>query len=126
MYHVISTQGAFKGAYVELETVLPALVLERLKEVLKTLDKCYGADRDMDADLGGYCVMFPQMCTDEQKEYEMLLQKYHVQKEEYEYRDELMECNGMIWIEEMFILSTDYGIVFFYPKEIEKGVDVEC
>lgn len=126
MYHVISTQGAFKDAYVELEAVLPALVLERLKVVLKTLDECYGADRDMDTDLGGYCVVFSQMGIEEQREYETILLKCHMQKEEYEYRDGLVEGNGMIWIEEVFILSTDYGIVFFYPKEIEKGADVEC
>lgn len=126
MYHVISTQGALKDAYVELEAVLPTLVLERLKVVLKTLDECYGADRDMDADLGGYCVVFSQMDFEEQREYETLLQTYNIQKEEYEYRDEVIEFNGVVWIEELFILSTDYGIVFFYPKETEKGADVEC
>ncbi len=115
MYHVISTQKAFEGASVKLEEVLPPLVLERLKEVLQTFNEYYGTDRDMDADLGGFCVVFPQMDTEEQTEYEMLLQKYHVQRNEHEYRDELTECNGLVWIEELFVLSTDYGVVLFYP-----------
>ena len=76
MYHTISTQKALKNAFVELKGVLPPLVQERLKKVLETFDECYGADRDVDADLGGFCVVFPQMSTEEQREYEMLLQKY--------------------------------------------------
>lgn len=121
MYHTISTQKAFGALFGERDLGLPMLLQERLREVLETFDENYGADRQHEADLGGYCVVFPRMAEEERGEYETILQKYHIQQEEREYRDELVRENGLVWIEELFILSADYGIVFFYPEEIENG-----
>lgn len=121
MYHTISTQKAFEALFGERDLGLPMLLQERLREVLETFDENYGADRQCEADLGGYCVVFSQMTEEEREEYKTILQKYHIQQEEHEYRDELVKENGLLWIEELFILSADYGIVFFYPEEIENG-----
>lgn len=115
MYHVIGTVKQMKALSVSLVDCLPSQVWERLKQRIETLEQCYGADRDLEADLGGYVVIFPSMSQNEQTEHRNILEKYHAKEHEYEYQDVISTEDGQEWVEELFILSADYGIVMFYP-----------
>ena len=118
MYHVIGTVEQMEELSASIKDCLPIQIWERLKKKIKSLEQCYGADRDLEANLGGYAVIFSSMS---QEEHRKILEKYHAQEEAYEYRDIISTEGGQKWVEELYILSSDYGIVMFYPIMAEKG-----
>lgn len=121
MYHVIGTIKQMEALSASFTEYLPTQIWERLKERIETLEQCYGADRDLEADLGGYAVIFPSMSQNEQEEYRNILEKYHAKENEYEYRDIISVEDGQEWVEELFILSADYSIIMIYPVIKNKG-----
>ena len=52
-----------------------------------------------------------------------MFDKHYIQKELHEYQEEIVD-EGYCWIEELYMISSDYGIVMFYPKypKNERGV----
>lgn len=98
---------------------VPKIVLELIKEKITIFDEWYGSDRDLTEDLGGYCVVFPCVEMRNEEEYQKLMFKFRLQKEQYEYRDILLRQDGFIWVEELFLLSSDYGLVVFYAEKEE-------
>ena len=121
MYHVIGTIKQMERLSASFVNYLPTQIWERLKEKIEILEQCYGADRDLEADLGGYAVIFPSMSPNEQEEHRNILEKYHAEEHEYEYQDIISTEDGQEWVEELYILSADYGIVMFYPVATENG-----
>lgn len=121
MYYVIGSIKQLERLSASFANYLPTQIWERLKERVETFEQCYGADRDLEADLGGYAVIFPSMTLVEQAEHRDILEKYHAKEDEYEYRDIISTKNGQKWTEELFILSADYGIVMFYPHMENEG-----
>ncbi|MBO5208289.1 MAG: hypothetical protein J6B68_02980 [Lachnospiraceae bacterium] len=119
MYYIIGTEKQYTDYQGELKHVLSEEVLASLHEKVKILDSNYGDSRDLEKDLGGYCVVFPTR-TDWKEAYQEILNKHHIQKELYEYREQLTGGENC-WIEELYIISSDYGIVLFYPKQTERG-----
>lgn len=115
MYHVIGTVKQMETLSASLKDSLPIQVWERMKERIETLEQCYGADRDLGADLGGYVVLFPFMSKNEQTEHKNILERYHACDDEYEYHNIILTENNYKWIEELYILSSDYSILMFYP-----------
>lgn len=112
MYYIIGNMQQFESFTAAHGDIFPLQVLERLKKRIETLDGNYGSGRNLEADLGGYVVLFPAISLTEQKK---ILEKYHVMEEEYEYREEILQKDEYLWIEELYILSSDYSIIFFYP-----------
>lgn len=121
MYHVIGTIKQMEALSASFTEYLPTQIWERLKERIETLEQCYGADRDLEADLGGYAVIFPSMSQNEQEEYRNILEKYHAKENEYEYRDIISVEDGQEWVEELYILSADYSVIMFFPVTAENG-----
>ena len=121
MYHVIGTVKQMEALSESFMDCIPTQILERLKQRIETLEVCYGANRDLEADLGGYVVLFISMSQNEQTEHRNILEKHHAQDDEYEYQDIISTKDGQEWVEELYILSADYGIVMFYPVTAENG-----
>lgn len=121
MYHIIGTMEQMKALSASLTDSLPSQIWERLKQRIETLQECYGADRDLDEDLGGYAVIFPSMTLKEQAEHRNILEKYHAQDDEYEYQDIISTEDGQEWVEELYILSADYSVIMIYPVTAENG-----
>lgn len=119
--YTISNMQQLEAFSVSSGDMFPVQVLERLKEQIKALDDNYGSGRNLDADLGGYAVLFSGFSPAERTERRNLLEKYHASEEEYEYREEIMHKGRCIWIEELYILSSDYSVIFFYPILSEEG-----
>lgn len=115
MYYIIGNMQQFEAFTAAHGDIFPILVLERLKKRIETLDGNYGSGRNLEADLGGYAVLFPAISLTEQKERKEILERYHVPEEEFEYREEILQKDEYLWIEELYILSSDYSIIFFYP-----------
>lgn len=121
MYHIIGTMEQMEALSASLTDSLPSQIWERLKQRIKTLQECYGADRDLEEDLGGYAVIFPSMTLKEQEEHRNILEKYHAQDDEYEYQDIISTEDGQEWVEELYILSADYSVIMIYPVTAENG-----
>ena len=117
----IGTMEQMEAFSASIMGYIPRVILERLKQRIETLQECYGAGRDLEADLGGYVVLFPSMTLEEKTEHRNILEKYHAQDDEYEYQNIISTEDGQEWVEELYILSADYGIVMFYPITAEIG-----
>lgn len=115
MYYIIGNIQQFEAFTAAHGNIFPIQVLERLKKRIETLDGNYGSGRNLEANLGGYAVLFPAISLTEQKERKEILERYHVPEEEFEYREEILQKDEYLWIEELYILSSDYSIIFFYP-----------
>jgi len=123
MYYIVGTEKQFKDLQETLNHILSEPVLTSLNDKVAVLDEYYGDTRDLQKDLGGYCAVFPTI-EDWAESYQTVLDKHYIQKELYEYREELIDGN-CCWIEELYMISSDYGIVLFYPKNDKMKGGVE-
>lgn len=124
MYQVIGTVEQMEKLSASFMDCIPSQVSERLRQRIETLEECYGADRDLEEDLGGYAVIFHSMTLKEQAEHRNILEKYHADVNEYEFQDVITVGEGQKWIEELYILSADFAIIVFYPVEAEMDGDI--
>ena len=87
---------------------LPDAVRADIAATVHILDSCYGADRDMIADLGGF-VGIVGIVSDFQK----LLSDWHI-----DVRSDMCESCTVIegYVKKLFILNPDYAVVL-YIKE---------
>lgn len=86
---------------------------DEINRVLEILDCNYGRERDVELDYGG-CVYL--ILSDEEKEHKKITNKYHVNKEDYEFQDIIYEEKGIKWVSELYITSTEYCITVIYKK----------
>lgn len=115
MYNIISTFEQYKGFKAVFTDYVPLAIWESLDEKLKILDKFYGNDRNLDDDMGGYCVVFHPCSPMDWNEYTDILSKYRLRQGDWEYRKENVDKNSLkTWIEELYLISNDYGIIIFY------------
>ncbi|WP_125142161.1 hypothetical protein [Clostridium transplantifaecale] len=119
MYYIIGTENQYKNVTDELLNYIPEKVCGLLHERVKTFDSYYGAHRDLEKDLGGYCAVFPTMQVTDNNTYSNLLKKHFIRLEDWEYQDYIV-CDKSIWCEELYILSSDYSLIIIYPCEEEK------
>lgn len=116
MYHKIGTSGQYQELKRQVSQFMPKCVRDTLADRVKIMDNYYGKDRDIDADMGGYCIIFPSNQLFDMKEYSRILEKYHLQQGEWEYREQIASNDvSDVWIEELYLVDSDYGIIFFYP-----------
>ena len=99
-------------------------VKKRIAEALKTLDEAYGADRKAH-DMGGYVLLF---LSEENfnAEIEKILAHHHLNREFAEYSEVIEEQNGvnengLIWLEELYLLSSDDSILMIHPQSTTEG-----
>ena len=123
MYYIVGTKKQYESLYEALEKIIPDKVLDSLYKKVTVLDENYGDTRNLQKSLGGYCAVFPTI-EDCKKSYQTILDKHFIQAELYEYQEEIMADDRYCWIEELYMISSDYGIVMFYPKisKNRKGV----
>ena len=122
MYYVIGTKKQYERLYGVMNKIIPDKVLDSLYEKVTVFDENYGDTRNLLKSLGGYCVVFPTI-EDQEQSYQTILDKHYIQKELHEYQEEIVD-ERCFWIEELYMISSDYGIVMFYPKyqKNERGV----
>ena len=99
-------------------------VKNRIAEALETLDDAYGAERKAH-DMGGYVLLF---LSEENfnAEIEKILAHDHLNREFAEHSEAIEEQNGadedgMIWMEELYLLSSDDSLLMIHPMKAENA-----
>lgn len=100
-----------------LEGVLSSELFNKVTEVATILDDNYG-DRNIYSDYGGYIVV-----VDNESD---LLEYSKV----FNYIEEIIEFAEIVefeptWVQVLYMLSSDFGITIFLPKEIAPSEIVE-
>ena len=92
----------------------PIEVINNIFKTIETLDDNYGANRDVDNDLGGYILIAENIADIE------MLKQDKLQGIIPEYTD-VIECKeGVNWTSSLFLLSSDYSIVVVCTEELSK------
>ena len=93
---------------------IPSEVIESMKVTIAILNESYGANRDIESDLGGYVVIVENIVDME------ILKQDKLQGLVPEYTD-IVECSeGVDWTSSLFLLSSDYAIVVVTTEELSK------
>ena len=93
---------------------IPSEVIESMKVTIAILNESYGANRNIEADLGGYVVIAENIVDIE------ILKQGKLQGLVPEYTD-IIECGeGVNWTSSLFLLSSDFSIVVVTTEELSK------
>lgn len=92
----------------------PTEVINSISETIEILDDNYGANRNIDNDLGGYVLIAENIVVIEILKQGKLLGLIP------EYTD-VIECSeGVNWTSSLFLLSSDFSIVVVTIEELSK------
>lgn len=89
-------------------------VIENVRGTISMLSEAYGAERDIEADLGGYIVIAENIVDIE------FLKQNKLQGLIQEYTDVIKCSEGVDWTSSLFLLSSDYAIVVVTTEELSK------
>ena len=117
-YYYIGTERDYWENYPVLQTYLPEKILEYLASQVAILDSNYGADRDVQGGMGGFCAVIPKLDEAAKKAYRQILEKHYIQESMYEYLD-TVTVGGTDWVEALYLTNNDYGIILIYRKGVE-------
>ena len=93
---------------------IPTEVIERMKEIIDILNENYGANRDIESDLGGYVVIAENILDIE------ILKQDKLQVLVPEYTDVIEVMNGENYTSSLYLLSSDFSIVVVTTEELSK------
>lgn len=93
---------------------IPTEVIEGIKATIDVLNENYGADRDIELDLGGYIVIAENIVDIE------VLKQDKLQGLVPEYTDVIEVVNGENYTSSLYLLSSDYAIVVVTTEELSK------
>lgn len=93
---------------------LPVEVIESIRGTVNILNESYGANRNIDNDLGGYIVIVENIVDIE------ILKQDKLKSLISEYTD-IIECSEEVnWTSSLFLLSSDFSIVVVTTEELSK------
>lgn len=93
---------------------IPIEVIKSMKVTIAILNESYGANRNVEADLGGYVVIAENIVDIE------ILKQDKLQGLIPEYTD-IIECSeGVNWTSSLFLLSSDVAIIAVTTEELSK------
>lgn len=93
---------------------IPSEVIESIKVTIDVLNENYGANRDIEADLGGYLVIAENIVDIE------VLKQDKLKGLIPEYTDIIKCSEGVNWASSLFLLSSDVSIVVSTTEELSK------
>ena len=96
---------------------IPEEVFNVIKSNLEILDAAYGADRSITADGGYVALILPEDDHSYQREYDNLLQEYHLSEEDAEFYDLLcIDRTERLWKSDKYVLN-EYVLIIVYSTE---------
>lgn len=96
---------------------IPKKVFNVIKSNLEILDAAYGADRSITADGGYVALILPEDDHSYQREYDSLLQEYHLSEEDAEFHDSLCtDERNRLWKSDTYVLN-EYVLIIVYSME---------
>lgn len=95
-------------------------VLKRLRADVECLNEAYGANRDLQADLGGFVVVIWGGRSEVQNEVEKVLTHHKLYSDEYEYMDKIIlpERDDITVTFRLFLCSSDYAVEIVTIEEV--------
>ena len=114
MYKVIENEASFLQWEVETSDILglwknvPAM--NRIRDMVCELDNCYGADRNLQADLGGYTIIIYGEQEQITEEFKQTLKRHSLQEDLYEFEEEYTNGQNKLIIR-LYLCSNDYAVV---------------
>ncbi|CAM2872813.1 hypothetical protein HAHI6034_06690 [Hathewaya histolytica] len=92
----------------------PIEVINSISEIIEILDDNYGANRNVDNNLGGYILIVENIVVIE------MLKQDKLKGLIPEYTD-IIECKEEVnWTSSLFLISSDYAIVVITTEELSK------
>lgn len=104
------------GTVKEMDKVktLPIKVVEAIRDSLVILDEVYGAERNIERDLGGFVLII-----ENEKDIEAVKRmNLDIYKDIPEYVDKVLISLEEVWIKVLFLLSNDYTVVIVGKESI--------
>ena len=97
-------------------------VFKRLRADVACLNEAYGADRDLQADLGGFVVVIWGGRSEVQNEVEKVLTHHKLYSDEYEYMDKIIlpERDDITVTFRLYLCSSDYAVEIVTIEEVGK------
>lgn len=98
-------------------------ITQIVNEYINILNDNYGEKRNPDTSLGGWiAVILNSSLENIQAEYKDFLNSYSLERELAEVNECVVECeNGIQWVLEIYIVSSDYGYVLLFPEKNEQN-----
>ena len=93
---------------------IPLEVIEGIKATIDVLNENYGANRDIESDLGGYVVIAENIVDIE------ILKQDKLQGLVPEYTDVIEVVNRENYTSSLYLLSSDFSIVVVTTEELSK------
>ena len=95
-------------------------VFKRLRADVECLNEAYGADRDLQADLGGFVVVIWGGRSEVQNEVEKVLTHHKLHLDEYEYMDKIIlpERDDITVTFRLYLCSSDYAVEIVTIEEV--------
>ncbi|MCM1064352.1 MAG: hypothetical protein NC420_07745 [Eubacterium sp.] len=119
MYKIIPNVKELERFAEETADTLPLWnneqAVTRIKDMAGKLDDNYGADRDIEADLGGYIVIFYGESSEVEKEYDKILNQYSLPQDLYEFEEKYQDGQGETVLR-LYLCSSDYAVVTVQTK----------
>lgn len=125
MYSIVSNGGELNQLQRECsmqEILSNEKVFKRLRADVECLDEAYGADRDLQADLGGFVVVIWGGRSEVQNEVEKVLTHHKLHSDEYEYMDKIIlpERDDITVTFRLYLCSSDYAVEIVTIEEVGK------
>ena len=107
----INTKGRFINYF---PVVLKEEVMRAIRGTVSILDEYYGETRHPDSDLGGYTILIPTL-QDTELFYDKIMKHYNLDIEYAESVDVVADDGNIKFIQQTYILSSDFGIILVLP-----------
>lgn len=125
MYKIIKNRNEL----FEWESIVPedagilfanTIIKKHLQMLVDCLDRCYGADRDLEKDLGGYIVIL--YGKNLLKDFEKFLNHHHLIEDEYECEDTFYEPERDQRVTfRLYLCSSDYAVQFVIIENVKEN-----
>ncbi|MEO2506553.1 hypothetical protein ABHA01_02055 [Clostridium paraputrificum] len=93
---------------------IPSEVIVSIRAIIDILNESYGANRNIDNDLGGYIFIAENLANIE------MLKEDRLQGLVPEYTDVIEISNGENYTSSLYLLSSDFSIVVVCTEELSK------
>lgn len=93
---------------------IPSEVIGSIRAIIDILNESYGANRNIDNDLGGYIFIAENLANIE------MLKEDRLQGLVPEYTDVIEISNGENYTSSLYLLSSDFSIVVVCTEELSK------
>lgn len=123
MYSIVSNEeklSQLQRDYPVTDVLGNEKVFKRLRADVECLNDAYGADRDLQADLGGYVVVLWGRRKEVQNEIRKFLTYHKLCADEYEYMDKIVlpERDDIVVTFRLYLCSSDYAVEIVTIEEV--------